>query len=119
MMMDEWDKFLAPLGLKLLNCVVAAFASFTALNFWKGLETRKERWTTFMGGWAIAAWGAAPLREALEAKPSVEVLLVLVMGLFGMALAAEVVKLIRDTDWRGQWQQLVDAVGRRISGNGK
>lgn len=99
--MEDIDKFLAAFGLKLVNAIVGAAASFAALNFWQGLHTRKERWSTFIGGWIVAAWGAAPLREWLELKPSLEVGVVLVLGLFGMALAAEAVKIIRDTDWRG------------------
>lgn len=106
--MDSWWKdvvdgaqtALGALGLKFINVVVGACSSFAGLNFWKGLETRKERWTTFLSGWAIAAWGAAPLREYLELKPGVEVGVVILLGLFGMAAGAEVVKVIRDTPWK-------------------
>lgn len=99
--MEDLDKMLAAFGLKLINAVVGAAASFVALNFWSGLESRKERWSTFAGGWVLAAWGGTPLREWLEMKPSLEVGVVLVLGLFGMALAAELIKLIRNTDWKG------------------
>ena len=107
--MEDWDKLLAAFGLKLVNVIVGAVASFVALNFWRGLESRRERWSTFLGGWALAAWGAAPLRDGLDLKPALEVGLVLTLGLFGMAAAAEVIKLIRDTDWKG-------LVSRRIGG---
>lgn len=110
--MEDLDKMLAAFGLKLANCVVGAAASFVALNFWRGLETRKERWSTFAGGWVVAAWGGSPLREWLEMKPSLEVGVVLVLGLFGMALAAELVKLIRDTDWKG----LLNAIIKKRTG---
>lgn len=107
--MDGWVKeavdgaqaLLGALGLKFINVVVGACSSFAGLNFWKGLETRKERWATFLSGWGIAAWGAEPLREYLELKAGVEVGLVILLGLFGMAVGAELVKLIRDTDWKG------------------
>lgn len=111
--MEDFDKLLAAFGLKLVNCVVGAAGSFAALNFWRGLETRKERWSTFAGGWVLAAWGGAPLREWLEMKPSLEVGVVLVLGLFGMALAAEIVKIIRDTDWK----DLVKSIINRKSGS--
>lgn len=90
---------LALVGLKLVNCVVAAVTSFVALRFFDGLGTR-DRWYTFVGGWAIAAWGAAPLCDYLELKKGVEVGMVIVLGLFGMALASEMIKLIRDTKWK-------------------
>jgi hypothetical protein len=75
-------------------------ASFVALRFFEGLGVW-EKWTTFLGGWALAAWGGPPLAAYLELKPSIEIGIVLLMGLFGMAIAAEAVRLIRDTDWRG------------------
>ena len=108
MVTDDW---LAVLGLTLKNCAAGAVASFAALRFFEGLGVR-DKWITFLGGWALAAWGGPPLREYLELKASIEVGVVLIMGLFGMAIAAELVRLLRDTDWRG----LVDAMLRRKSG---
>lgn len=98
--MEDWDKVLGVLGLKLVNLVVGAFSSFVALNFWRGVDSSRERWVTFIGGWAVAAWGGPPLREWLELKPSLEIGIVLALGLFGMALVAELLKLIRETDWK-------------------
>lgn len=106
--MEDIDKWFVLLGLKLVNVVVAAVTSFAALRFFDGLSTR-EKWATFLGGWAIAAWGAAPLREYLELRAGVEVGLVLLLGLFGMALAAQVVAFIRDTDFKAL---LLKALGR-------
>jgi hypothetical protein len=105
------DSWLGALGLTLKNCAAGAVASFVALRFFEGLGVW-EKWTTFLGGWALAAWGGPPLREYLELKPSIEIGVVLIMGLFGMAIAAEAVRLIRDTDWRG----LLDSILRRKSG---
>lgn len=97
--MDNIDGgILAALGLKLVNLLVACVTSFVSLRFFDGLNTR-DRWITFVGGVAIAAWGAAPLREYFELKPGVEVGIVVLLGLFGMSIASEVVKLVRDTDW--------------------
>lgn len=110
--MEEIDKWLGVFGLKLVNAMAAAVVSFAALRFFEGLTTR-DKWMTFMGGWAAAAWGSPALREYLELKPGVEVGFVLVIGLFGMALAAEIVKLVRDTDWKG----LVAALFRKKTGS--
>jgi hypothetical protein len=96
--METTEKFLSLLGLSLVNIIPAAITSFAALRFFDGLST-KDKWTVFLGGWAIASWGAHPLREYLDLKPSVEIGLVLLLGLFGMAVVAEVVKLIRQIDW--------------------
>lgn len=110
--MEEWDKVLAALGLKLVNLIAGAGTSFVAMQLWVGLNTRKERWATFLGGWMLAAWGGQPLREWLDLRPSMEVGVVLLLGLFGMALAAEVVKLVRDTPWR----ELLQTFFRKKSG---
>lgn len=118
--MEFWklqvEPVLVSIGLTLQGIVVGAFASFTALQFWKGLESRKERWATFLGGWGLAAWGSAPLREWLELKPSIDVLLILLIGLFGMALGAELVNVIRETDWKAHVKSIIDFVLRRKSG---
>lgn len=107
----EQDGALGALGLTLKNVAAGAVASFVALRFFEGLGVW-EKWTTFLGGWALAAWGGPPLTAYLELKASIEIGIVLLMGLFGMAIAAEAVRLIRDTDWRG----LVDSILRRKSG---
>lgn len=108
--MEEWDKVLAAFGLKLVNAVVAAVGSFVSLRFFDGL-TFMNKWTTFIGGWALAAWGAPPLREYLEAPPKVELLFVLLLAFFGMSVASEMVKLLRDTDWRGIIASFVNRKG--------
>jgi hypothetical protein len=114
--MSDWNEILAALGLKMVNVVVAAGAAFVAMQLWKGLETKKERWATFGGGWMVAAWGGPPLTEYMELKASMEVGMVLLLGLFGMALAAEVWKFLRDTDWKGFAGSLIEAIKRRIGG---
>lgn len=98
--MEDIDKVLLAFGLKLVNTVAAAIVSFASLRFFDQLN-RWEKWSTFAGGWALAAWGAAPLREYLDLKPAVEIGFVLILGLFGMAIASEAIKLIRDFDWKG------------------
>lgn len=96
MINDEW---LGALGLTLKNSAAGAVASFAALRFFEGLGVW-EKWTTFIGGWALAAWGGPPVAAYLELKASIEIGIVLLMGLFGMAAAAEAMRLIRETDWK-------------------
>lgn len=99
MNLDGSDSALGALGLTLKNLAAGAVASFVALRFFEGLGVW-EKWTTFLGGWALAAWGGPPFAAYLELKPSIEIGIVLLMGLFGMAAAAELVRLIRETDWK-------------------
>ena len=108
---------LGAIGLTIKNLVVGAVASFVALRFWNGLSVW-EKWTTFFGGWAIAAWGAAPLTALLELKPAVEILVVLLLGLFGMAVAAEAVQLVRKTDWPGIVKNAVSTITRKPPSDG-
>lgn len=111
--LDQITTALAALGLKLINVVVGAISAFVGLTFWKGLESARDRWITFLGGWTLAAWGAEPLREFVEGKKSLEVLIVILLGLFGMALAAEIIKVIRETDWRGLVREVFDFLLRK------
>ena len=106
------EGWLGPLGLTLKNVVVGAAASFISLRFFDGLRIT-DKWGTFFGGWALAAWGGAPLTAWLEQKPAVETLIVLLLGVFGMAVAAELVKLIRNTDWRAALGGVLARFGSR------
>lgn len=96
--MNDPEGFLAVLGLKLVNVVVGAVSSFTALRFFDGL-TLLDKWTTFIGGWAVSAWGASPLADYMGLGPKVEIGLVLMLGLFGMAIAAEFIRVVRSLTW--------------------
>lgn len=111
--MDDIDKVLAAFGLKLVNSVVAAVCSFASLRFFDGLNSR-DRWMTAIGGWAIAAWGAGPLREYFDLKPGVEVGLVILLAMFGMAAAAELIKLLRDAPWK----EFIPWLRNKKNGNG-
>lgn len=111
-MTAELESMLGALGLTIKNLIVGAFFSFVGLKFWNGLGVW-ERWTTFLGGWGIAAWGGPPLRVLLELRPEVELLVVMLLALFGIAISAEVVRLIRETDWRGMLRSVVDRFGNR------
>lgn len=102
------DGWLAPLGLKLANVAAGAVASFASLRFFEGISTG-QKWSTFVGGWAVAAWGGPPVATYLELSPKTEVGIVLLLGLFGMAAAAETIKVIRDTNWKG----IIEAVLNR------
>lgn len=115
----DWDinATLAAIGLKLGTTIVGAVTSFASLRFFDGLHLW-EKWTTFMGGWAIAAWGAAPLTDYFELRPRAEVGIALVLGLFGMSLTAAIVKLIRETDWGSILKGVIDMVLRRPPNGG-
>jgi hypothetical protein len=116
--LDSMQTGLAAVGLKFLNVVVAAASSFVGLRFFNSMATA-DKWATFFGGWTIAVWGAAPLREWLEQKPSLEVGFVLLLGLFGMALTAEVIKVIRETQWGELLKSFLDWLLRRNPGGDK
>jgi hypothetical protein len=96
---EDTDKVLAIFGLKLINAVAAAFVSFASLRFWKGLDLG-DKWMTFLGGWALAAWGAPPLRSYFALKEEIEIGIVLLIAFFGIAVSAELVNLLRTTDWK-------------------
>jgi hypothetical protein len=116
----DWDAInaaLAALGLKLVNVVAGAITSFAALRFFDGLKLW-EKWLTFLGGWGLAAFGSPPITEFFELKPKVEVGIALLAGLFGMAIAAAVMKLIKETDWVNLVRSLFDAVIRRRPNGG-
>jgi hypothetical protein len=111
----DWDSInaaLTALGLKLVNVVAGAITSFAALRFFEGLHWW-EKWLTFLGGWALAAFGSPPITEFFELKPKVEVGIALLAGLFGMALAAALMKLIKETDWVDLVRSLFDAFTKR------
>lgn len=117
----DWDAIgalLASLGLKLQNLVAGAFTSFAALRFFEGLK-KWERWTTFAGGWAIAAFGAPPFTEYFELKPKLEVGVALLLGMFGMAVAAATIRFIKENDWIAMVRSLLGAFGRRQNGGGQ
>jgi len=105
---------LAALGLKLATIVSGAVGSFISLRFFDGLTTA-QKWTTFIGGWGLAAYLAAPLTAYFELRPALETGISLAVGLFGMSIAAAVIKVIRDTDWGG----LVTAILNRKGGGGQ
>ena len=124
MSVESFDGALAAFGLSLKNVLAGAFSSFVSLRFLDGERQPDgtirpapmiQKWTTFMGGWALAAWGGPPLNAYLELKPGVEIGVVLVLGLFGMAVAAEVMKFIRGTDWKA----LGAAIFSRRTGGGQ
>lgn len=92
------ESLLAALGLKLKVLIPGGIGAFISIKFFPGL-TGREQFSTFLGGIGIAAYGATPLVEWLNLKTSAEAGFALLLGLFGMAVVASVIKVIRDTDW--------------------
>lgn len=86
------------LGLTLKNVVAGAVGSFISLRFFDGLNT-SERWGTFVGGWGMAAYLASPVNEYLELNKSTELGIALAIGLFGMSIAAALIRVVRETNW--------------------
>jgi|SRR5688572_15648305 hypothetical protein len=113
--MEDIDKVLAALGLKLVNVIAGAAVSFASLRFFDNLSVI-DKWTTFVGGWAFAAWGAAPLREYLEVKASLEIGFVILIGFFGMALGSELIKVVKSTDWNAIFKSIY---GRFLGNKGE
>lgn len=96
--MDAVEALLGALGLTLKTLVAGAVGAFVSLRFFEGLSPW-ERWTTFLGGWAIAAYLTTPVTSYLELPAKVEVGISLLLGLFGMSLAAALMRVVRETDW--------------------
>lgn len=106
-MIDAIESVLGLLGLKLKSLIAGAFGAFISLRFFDGLSTW-EKWVTFLGGWAAASWLAEPASRWLELEhPSMETGLALLVGMFGMSIAAAAIKLVRDTDWIAVAKDLV------------
>lgn len=111
--------FWAALGLKLVNVAAGAVGAFVSLRFFDNLGTL-QKWTTFLGGWGLAAYGGAPLTAYFELKPALETGITLVIGLFGMSLAAAIIKAIQDVAWGTIISDAARAIVKRvIGGDGK
>lgn len=97
--METLEAILAVLGLKFKVVVAGAIGAFISLNFFDNLKTG-EKWTTVLGGWALASYTASPTTAFFElTNPSAEPGISILIGLFGMSLAAAIIKAIRDTKW--------------------
>lgn len=111
---DFWAAF----GLKIANVMAGAVGAFVSLRFFDKLTTG-QKWTTFLGGWGLAAYGGPPLTEYFALAPKLEVGMTLVIGLFGMSFAAAIIKAIRDVPWATLIGDAARAIIRKIfGGNG-
>lgn len=98
-MLESIESAAAVAGLTLKGLLAGAIGSFISLRFFDGLSTW-ERWTTFMGGWAVASYGGPAVTALLSLSPRSDLFMTLLLGMFGMSIAAAVIKVIRDTDWK-------------------
>jgi hypothetical protein len=96
--MELLEAILSALGLKFKVVIAGAVGAFVSLRFFDGLGTA-ERWTTFVGGWALAAYLGNPVTLYLELPAAMELGIALAIGLFGMSIAAALIRVIRDTEW--------------------
>jgi hypothetical protein len=114
-MLEATEGVLSMLGLKLQSLIAGAFGAFISLRFFEGLSTW-EKWVTFVGGWAAASWLAEPTAAYLDLEHrSMETGLSLLIGMFGMSLAAAVIRVVRDTNWTDVVRGFID---RRGGGGG-
>jgi len=110
------EAILMAMGLSLKNVLAAAVGAFISLRFFEGV-TGWERWTTFISGTALGAWLSAPIIIFFEQKPSLEVGLALMLGLFGLAIAAKLWQIVRETVWVEFLFRMINVVRGR-NGNG-
>ena len=101
-----WEAALSTVGLGLKEMIAGAIGAFVSLNFFNGLRPW-EKWTTFFGGWALAAWGSGPITAIFELRAGISTGVALLLGLFGMSLAAKIISTVRDTDWVGFTKTIV------------
>lgn len=102
--MEFLEALFTALGLKFKVVIAGAIGAFVSLRFFDGLKTA-ERWMTFVGGWAIAAYLAGPVTLYLELPAAVELGMALGIGLFGMSIAAALIRVIKETDWTAIFKQ--------------
>lgn len=99
-MLESLQAFFGALGLKLQVVVAGALGAFVSLRFFDGLSVW-DRWFTFIGGWGVASYVSGFIHQYFEMKPGASELgISLLLGLFGMSIVAQVINLIRDTDWK-------------------
>jgi len=106
---------LATAGLKLSTVIGGAFGGFISLRFHENLNWW-EKWTTFLGGWALGGFLGLPLIEYLGLSKIWELGVALLISLFGMALAAAIIRAIREVDWGVLLSASVNKILTRIFG---
>ena len=96
----EWlDAFLAAIGIKLKALIAGAVGSFISLRFFDGLNVF-EKWATFGGGALLAGYLTIPAITFMEIdNHNIEPGISLLIGLFGMSIAAAIIRVIKNTDW--------------------
>lgn len=98
MMTESIDAALSAAGVTFKTLIASAIGAFISLRFFEGLKPM-EKWTTFLGGWGMAAYAAAPLTIYFELSKVTETGIALAVGLFGMSISAAVIKVIKETNW--------------------
>lgn len=97
--MDVILAVLSVLGLKLKIVVASAIGSFISLTFFEGLKFW-ERFVTFLGGLALGSYTTGVASDLFElTTESAEVGVAILIAMFGMSLAAAVIKVVKETKW--------------------
>lgn len=108
--MEPVTSALSALGLKLSVVVASAVGGFLSLNFFDGLTTR-QKWLTAFSGCALGSYlsGLVLWVVQIPSTHNIEVGMGVVVSLFGMSVAAAIIKAFRSLDVKG----IVDSWLRR------
>lgn len=106
--MESIAAFLSALGIKLGVLLASGIGGFCSLNFFEGTPQAdgstkplscRQKWGIAMTGCAIGTFASAPiieLSQIVTKSDKLEIGLGLVLALFGMSLAAQIIKAIRE-----------------------
>lgn len=103
--MDSLNAFMAAVGVKIASLLPASLGGFASLTFFDQVTDKKKRWCIALSGIAVGVFGAGGAIEYLKFKiPTlsdtaalrIEMALCFFIGLFGMAVAAAIVKAFPD-----------------------
>lgn len=94
------DAFLASLGIKKAALVAGFVGGLISLRFFDGL-TSSQKFATAVSGAASANYLTDPTIAHFALTVGYEGGIGFAIGLFGMSVAAALVRLVKDTDWAG------------------
>lgn len=106
--LDAIISALAAIGIKLGVLIAAGIGGFCSLNFFEGTPqpdgtvkplSCRQKWGIAFTGCALGTYAAGPiieLSQIVTKGDKVEIALGLVLAIFGMSVAAQVIKMIRE-----------------------
>lgn len=105
---DQLLALLSALGIKIAVLIASTIGGCMSLNFFEGVPQPdgsvkrlacKEKWSIAMSGAAIGVYLSGPALDLMQLtvkSERVEIGLGLILALFGMSLAAQIIRTIRD-----------------------